>query len=252
MYDTANRKQVLTDAKSNTVTYTYDVNNNMVQIDEVEKSDLGNPDQLFTTTYDYDHLDRRIKSIDNVTNTIEYAYDSRNNGTRMTDALGNVTRHEYDGLNRLVKTIRDLTDDGTGNGVVIDAIAIEQVWDDSSRLVSMTDDNTNTTSYAYDALDRKRSATYADGTVHSQTYDIYDNITQRIDANGSIVSNLSDDLDRVTLRSIVPGVGVSSNTAFKIYQYDGLSRLVYAQDDDSAITRSYDSLSHAIEEVLNG
>ncbi len=50
----------------------------------------------------------------------------------------------------------------------------------------------------------------------------------------------------------MPGPGVSSNTTFEIYQYDGLSRTIHAQDNDSVIERNYDSLSHVIREILNG
>jgi hypothetical protein len=58
----------------------------------------------------------------------------------------------YDGLNRLVRTEHDLTDTGQGTGTVIDTIGTDQAWDDTSRLVGQTDDNGNTTTYAYDAL----------------------------------------------------------------------------------------------------
>ena len=39
---------------------------------------------------------------------------------------------------------------------------------------------------------------------------------------------------------------------FEIYKYDGLSRLVHAEDNDSLVTRSYDSLSRITRKMLNG
>ncbi|NKB22913.1 MAG: hypothetical protein GKR87_00650 [Kiritimatiellae bacterium] len=43
VYDTAHRVSIGTDAKSNISTYAYDANNNVLQVDEIEKSDQGNP-----------------------------------------------------------------------------------------------------------------------------------------------------------------------------------------------------------------
>jgi RHS repeat-associated protein len=249
-YDTANRLSVITDAKGNTATYSYDRNSNVIAITEVEKSDLAAPDEEFTTTYAYDGLDRLIQTTDNVGNTHTYAYDSRDNRTQTIDALSHETRYEYDGLDRLTETIRDLDGDGAdGDG---DDITTSQTWDDTSRLVAQTDDNGNTTSYEYDALNRMFREQMADATVHSYTYDVHDNRLTMTDADGSVSACTYDLLDRLTDKTIAPGPGVSNDTTFESYAYDGLSRLVAAEDDDSVVTRSYDSLSRVTCETLNG
>ncbi len=72
------------------------------------------------------------------------------------------------------------------------------------------------------------------------------------DAVGSVALCTYDLLNRLTNKAIAPGLGVSNDTTFEIYQYDGRSRLVHAQDNDSLVTRSYDSLSRVIRETLNG
>jgi len=168
-YDTANRVSVVTDAKGNATAYTYDPNSNVVSSAELEKSDLGNPDEIFVTNNTYDNLDRLIRTVDNVGNINRYAYDSRGNRTLHTDAKGNVTRFVYDGLNCLTETIRELTDTGDGSGGVIDTITTAQTWDDTSRLVAQTDDNGKATTYTYDPLNRKTATRYADGTIHRTT-----------------------------------------------------------------------------------
>ena len=251
-YDTANRTRLVTDAKGNTIEYTYDANSNAVETIETEKSDLGNPDEAFTTTYAYDNLDRLIQTVDNVGNANSFGYDSRDNRTLHTDALGNITRYVYDGLNRLTDTMRELTNTGDGLGAVVDTITTTQAWDDTSRLIGQTDDNGNTTAYTYDALNRKIATTYADGTVHTTTYDVHDTAVEMLDANGSVVTCAYDLNDRLTLKEIVPGPGVSDDTTFEEYAYDGLSRIVSAKDDDSTVARSYDSLSRVTSETLNG
>ena len=249
-YDTANRRSVITDAAGNTLTIAYDANSNVISITEVEKSDLGNPDETFVIATAYDNLDRIAQVVDNVGNIHRVGLDSRNNQTVGVDALGNETRSVYDGRNRLTSTIRDLDSDGAdGDGP---DIVTAQGWDDTSRLIGQTDANGNATVYGYDALNRRATTTYADGAVHSITFDVHDNALTNTDANGSVVTNTYDLLNRVSGNSIVPGPGVSSDTTLETYEYDGLSRLTSAQDDDSLVTRSYDSLSRVTRETLNG
>ena len=113
-YDTANRVLTQTDHKGNTVAFDYDANSNIINITEVDKSDLENPDETFVTVNSYDGLDRLIKTVDPLEHAMEYAYDSRNNKTVSIDALGNMIRHTYDGLDRLLATTRFLTDSGKG------------------------------------------------------------------------------------------------------------------------------------------
>nr|MDJ0837691.1 RHS repeat-associated core domain-containing protein [Acidobacteriota bacterium] len=251
-YDTANRKHVVTDAANNTITFTYDPNGNVTRIDELEKSDLGSPDQHFATTFGYDGLNRLASTTDNIGNVNRRGYDSRDNLTLQIDARGNVIRHEYDGLNRQIRTIRQMTDSGDGSGNLTGTITTSQTWDDSSRLTGQTDDNGNTTAYTYDGLNRKIATTYADGTVHTTSYDAHHNAVRKTDANGNVVTASFDELDRLIRKDIVPGPGVSDDTTFENYSYDGLSRLVAAEDDDSLVTRAYDSLSRVTREVLNG
>jgi RHS repeat-associated protein len=247
-YDSANRKSVVTDPKNNSVTYTYDNNSNIISITEVEKSDLLNPDETFVTTYTYDNLDRMIRVVDPVGNTTETDYDSRDNDVLGLDALLRETRYTYDGLDRRIQTIRDLDGDGAdGDGT---DIVITQTWDDSLRLIGQTDDNGNTTQYEYDPLNRLIRTVYADGTDAQSVYDVHDNIIQSTDAAGNIINPTYDLLNRQINRSIAVGVGVSNDTTAEIYQYDGLSRPVRAEDDDTVVLRSYDSLSRVISETL--
>jgi len=257
-YDTANRQSVITDTKSNTATYAYDANDNVISVTEVEKSDLGNPDETFVTISEYDNLDRLIKTTDNVGNINEFGYDSRNNRTLHSDALrtapnlpGNITKMAYDGLNRLIRTVRYLTNDGTGSGAVVDSIVTTQAWDHTSRLISQADHNRNATRYSYDALNRKSATTYADNTVHTMSYDVHDNPVVMTDANGSVDSSRYDLNDRLISKSIKRGAGILGTTR-DTFRYDGRSRLVLAQDDDSQVTRSYNSLSMVTRETLNG
>ncbi|MCK4659818.1 MAG: DUF4347 domain-containing protein [Phycisphaerae bacterium] len=247
-YDTANRRLVITDAKGNTRTFGYDGNSNVTSLTEVDKSDLSAPDEVFTTTYAYDSLDRVIQSTDNMGNTHTFGHDSRYNHTLAIDALAHKTRYAYDGLSRLAATTYDMDGDGAdGDGP---DIVTAKGWDDSSRLTSQTDDNGNTTTYIYDVLFRMTGKRHADDTLHTYVYDVHHNPIATTDANGSAVTNTFDLLDRLTTRNIAPGPGVSDDTTIELYQYDGRSRIVRAEDNDSAVTHKYDSLGNTTEETL--
>lgn len=250
-YDTVNRVLSITDAIGNTRTNAYDANSNTVSQTEVDKSDLGGADETFITSFTYDNLDRLTQQVDNVGNTNQYAYDSRGNRVLTTDAKQNVVRDVFDGLNRNTQTVRELTDTGDGSGNSIGTITTSQAWDDTNRLTGKTDDNGNTTSYLYDALNRKIGEQYADGTVHSQTYDVHDNRITMTDANGSVTTCTYDLADRLTGKTIKRARGVLGTT-FETFKYDGLSRMAHAEDDDSVVTRAYNSLSLVTAETLNG
>jgi len=266
-YDTANRRSFVTDPKTNTAAFTYDPNDNAITVTESDKSDLGSASQTFVTTYAYDNLDRLIRTVDNIGNTNRTAYDSRGNKALVTDPRTNYRRFTFDGLSRHVQTVGTLTTTGDGGGAVVAAITNSQTWDDASRLVAQADDNTNTTRYAYDALNRRIVMQTADGTLEqvgagavwtlgaptptlggfTSGYDAYGNPLKTTDANNNVVSNTVDRLNRVTAKSVNRGPGIQGTTN-ELYQYDGLSRMVRAEDDDSIVVRRHDSLSNVIYE----
>lgn len=251
-YDTAHRRQQRTDVAGNTIEYTYDANSNLIGITEHEHSDIGSPDQTYTTTASYDQLDRFTSQTDNQGNQTQYAYDSRNNQVLSLDPYGNETRTEYDGLNRETATHRQLTSTGTGDGTPTGTITTRQHWDDSTRLVGRTDGRGNRSSYSYDAQDRRTGTEYADGTAETETYDVHGNVITRTDGVGNSTDNTYDPLNRLTQRDITPAPGVEPSTTYEQYAYDGLGRLVEARDNDSDVTLSYDSMSNLTRETLNG
>ncbi len=258
-YDSANRKHRVTDAAGNQVEYDYDANSNLVAITETEKSDLGAPDEVFVTRRSYDQLDRLVRTVDNVGNVTEIGYDSRHNKVYTSDALrsspttpGNVQLSEFDGLDRPIRTIRILTDSGEGAGAESGRIETAMHWDDSSRLVQRVDDAGNVTRFVHDSLNRIVELVSADETSSRYNYDVHDNRVLLEDANGTVVISEYDLLNRNTKNAIVPGQGVSADTTSETFEFDGMSRLVVAEDNDSRIERAHDSMSNVIEETLNG
>jgi RHS repeat-associated protein len=243
-YDTALRLSRTTDAAGNTKDFSYDFNSNVVSEIETARSDLGEPDEVFTSTHAFDALNRPVSTKNNVDSIFKVFYDSRNNRVLVVDGLLREVRHVYDGLNRLLKTRRDL-----GEGV---ELVTSQAFDDSSRLVSQTDDNGNTTNYLHDALDRQIQETFSDGTFRTETFDVHDNAVTGTNANGTTFNATFDLLERFSSRTFVPGPGVLVDTTFEQGAYNGLSRVTRAVDDNSTVTFTYDSLRNVRSETLNG
>jgi RHS repeat-associated protein len=251
-YDTANRRSQEIDAKGNQTRLEYDANGNLVRTIAQERSDLGGADQEFITRYEFDALNRIVKNTDSAGNVRHFQHDSRGNLGVEVDGRGNRTLYTYDGLNRLTTTTRSLTAGGTGSGTPIGEVVTWQTWDDSSRLTAQADDHGNMTIYVYDPLSRRVRTVFADGTAEVVDYNAHGNSVGLTDANGTRVISTYDALNRVIRKDITPGPGVAATTTFERFAYDGLTRLVRAENDIAVVVRKYDSLSHLTAETLNG
>jgi RHS repeat-associated protein len=258
-YDTTLEVSRTVDPRGDSVQNTYDSNLNLIGTVETEKTDIGEPDQQFITTYSYDGLDRLIRTADPSGNITDRAYDSRHNLVQLLDgrragplAPGNRTRFAYDGLNRMLSATRTLTDTGTGGGVPIGTIVTTQAWDDSSRMLQECDGNARCTSYQYDPQDRITRTSNPDGTFATREYDVHDNVVREVDENGTVIVSTYDAQDGVTRRDVTPGPGVSGATTFETYTYDGESRLVRAENNLTVVLRTYDSLGNLVSEAMNG
>ncbi len=315
-YDGAGRVIKAVDAEGNTVEWAYDANANVIEKQRTDVAQVpGVPNEVFLTTNFYDSLDRLQRTVDNVGQTFDYRYDSRDNlvatadaegpvgpaigrrafpgGARarnVTNGFGNVTRYAHDGVNRRILQDVILTASGHGDGVNIGAdifgiptatpardasqgggdgvITTRYSWDRDSLLAALTDDNGNQTRYTYDNLNRRLAETkgtcvppaLADRcdppTSITYEYDADDNLVWVTDENGSVTRCRFDALNRPTSCRVARAAGVVGTTAAS-FEYDGLSRLTRATDnnepavatDDSIITFAYDSLSRVIEET---
>ncbi|HKQ46551.1 MAG TPA: hypothetical protein VJZ71_00600 [Phycisphaerae bacterium] len=249
VYTTANRPLRVTDPRGNRVEYQYDLCGNTTSVTDIDLSDIGGPDEAYISTHTYNGLNQGTSTSDAAGLTTQ-RHDSRGNLVLSTNAMGIETRYEYDGLSRKIRSIQDMDASGA-DGSPADIVTV-QVYDGASRLISEADGKGNTTVYAYDALNRKIATNHADSTANSATYDVFGNVTQSTDANGSVVTYTYDLLNRGTNKNIAPGPGVAADTTFETYAYDGMSRIVRAQNDVSLVTQQFDSLSRVISETTNG
>ena len=240
-YDTADRQLKVIDHLGNELELEFDANSNVTQTTRRETStDLGTAPDIFITQFTYDGLDRLLKTIDPADDVNEFFYDSRSNVVKTSDALrgaghplgpGNIISYDYDALDRLVTTIRRLTDSGRGDGAEIGTITTTRTFDDNSRVTDRTDDNGHTTSYDYDNLNRLTELTYDDGTSRTTQYDTDNRVSQWTDQNLTECDMSYDGLSRLLSRDVTPGAGVIGSTS-EVFGYDGASRITFTENND--------------------
>jgi RHS repeat-associated protein len=249
------------------------------------------------TRYRYDSRDNLVAVTDSKGQTSGTESQRRVFSSDLVDLNdpGNVTLFTYDGINRQTLEQQVLTQidpffgaEGSGDpgadefgvkaalsvhfpdltqGGGDGFISVNRDWDANSLVTSITDDNGNRTSYAYDNLNRKTTETkgtvvapaLADrddpDTTIAVIYDRDSNVIQTTDENGSIVLCTFDAINRRIVCDINRASGVIG-TSQQTHEYDGLSRLRRATDnnepadtdDDSTVTMAYDSLSRVVEE----
>ena len=259
-YDGADRVLRQIDPELNETLYTYDDNNNLVKLVEVEitaRDDVRAgkvPDlrETFTTINVYDSLNRLIRTTDNLGQTTRYHYDSRDNLVSTSDAQhsqdaadlipdalglfsnppltinrpGNTVEYFYDGINRKISEVRPLRVDGQGkNGI------------DSSNPANpdglividyQWDLNSRLVAMADDGSvsgDQNTSigvieATSPKGNVTRYRYDDLNRLKQEIFDDGSI-NDYTYDADDNRVRAIDENGSIMRNT------YDGIHRLVH-------------------------
>jgi RHS repeat-associated protein len=272
-YDSDSRQRTITETEFSDLdpapSGTPQVFTTVIETDSVGRTKLVTDGRGNATAYEYDSRSNVTKSIDARGNESVYQYDGLSR------------------LTRTIRVMCSGGEDCAASGSTPDSddIVTEQVWDCSSRLVAQIDDNGNRTSYWYDDLDRLTLTRMADGTIHQvgndyvtwvdfedpptfysgweSGYDRRGNAVHLIDANGSVVTNSYDKANRLIARDVVTGPGgdfpvVGSDTpipgvgnrsgADETYTYDGLSRILTALDEDTRVTRIYDSLSRLTSE----
>lgn len=276
-------------------TYQYDANRNLTRrVDTHTTPDGTLAPTNQTTLLVYDALDRLVRTTDALGQTQYRDYDSRDNLVATYDARGplrpdplglfpgpindrgNAARYAYDGSSRLWRQVLELTTTGEGGAPLNltnrfnpdGLVTLTTEYDANSRVTWRTDDLTNKTSYAYDALDRRVAQTNADGGVRSWQFNRDRQVTALSDENRTVHRFTYDALDRRTRWQLEPEAGRTNaaglpllvGTTLQTFRYDGVSRLVHCLDnndptdpnDDWAVEARYDSLSRVVEEVQHG
>jgi RHS repeat-associated protein len=255
-------------------TFEYDSRNRLIRTTD----NVGN-----ASLQVYDSRSNPTNRVDKNTNTSRVFYDGVNRRLAAIQDLRQDGRLTGDG-SLAPQTLTGLAALGlaASQGLSDTGISRQWTWDGNSRLRQLADDNGNVTGYRYDALDRMIVQTSADGSRVTSAYDRDSNVIGVMDANGTVVMRHYDGINRLQTEMITRATGMADNananpllmnatravsvpfnvigTTRVAYEYDGLSRLTRASDDndpakpedDSEVIVDYDSLSRAIQQVQNG
>ena len=242
-YDSACRLSSVTDARGHLSVGVLDALGNVTAVTRTELPDVAGAPQVFSCSYAYDNFNRCVSSSDNVGNTSTCAYDSLDRIVRETNPNGNDSTYAYDLLDNCVAST-DYADSSLASGGKPPTIVRSNsaAYDTSSRCLTSTDPNGNTTSYAYDSLGDCTTITEADGTQHSFVWDSIGDLIVEQDANGTTITNTYDLSRNLIHRDLAARGAAVATTTFENFAYDGGSRLVLAVNDVSSLGFSYDSL----------
>ncbi len=259
-YDSYGNLTRQTDALGNDTTYTYDSNGNQLTQTTTRTTDSG--PVTMTTTYEYDTLNRLIRTIDPDGYESVTEYNAIGKKSATLDKNGNRTEYEYDLMGNLITTTypdgatetaafdangnRESSADRAGRittyeydaanrltrTIYPDGAETSTLYNEAGRMISTFDENGNATSYGYDIAGRRTSVTDALGQVTSFGYDFSGNQLSMTDANGNTTSFQYDELNR-RVRTIFPD-GTSTETG-----YDCLGRRI-SETDQAGITTEFD------------
>lgn len=257
-HDALDRVTVQTDSLGNRVENQYDAHGNLVRSDRREP--VRDPatgaivgEQFFATSAAFDQLDRRIESTDTLGNVKRYLYDSRDNLAGTIDALGNVKRIRYEIYGRRSAVICEQTDTGLGGGTPLPAAVQQFEYDANGNLAAAIDALGRRTEYTNDALDRRTSVIFPDGSRTRLSYDPDGNLVAMQDNNGLVRLSSPDALGRTTHVHVVttglPAALQVGGATFESYRYDALGRRIFEANDFAECAYELNSLGWILRET---
>jgi RHS repeat-associated protein len=246
---------------------------NLVKETDPNNQNATNP---VSTTYNYDPLNRLLKTVDRLSGPTTYGYDSNDRPIAITTPNGITTRYVYDDLGNLLQEqspqrgIRAYTYDTAGNVLTLtDArgITLNYSYDVLGRVMSIDApgfdedityvydscingagrlcqvmDASGTTSYAYDAFGNLTQQTHTElGITYttSYTYDAGNRISTLTYPDGRTLTYNRDAIGRITDISMTMS-GVTTSLLNSLgYRADGL---IKSQTFGNGLTetRAYD------------
>jgi RHS repeat-associated protein len=258
-YDRLDRLAIVIDELHNTVESTFDWHGNLTRCDTRERfadSATGvTQEEVFSSFYAYDELDRLTTVTDGLGNTHEYSYDSRGSLSTSTDPLGNVKTYGYDVYGRRVRETLHRTQTGRGGGAPVPSVTSYSEFDGNGNLTASIDARLRRTQYEFDAIDRLKSVSYAGAITRNFEYDADDHLIVDLDANGWRRVYTIDSMDGilrldVDTSSAAMGYATLRGASFAEYRYDGLRRLTRDRNEFADRLAKYDSLGRVYEESL--
>ncbi|MCP4287409.1 MAG: RHS repeat protein, partial [Gammaproteobacteria bacterium] len=246
IYNAAGNLAQVIDPNTHATTYRYDHQDNLIEIEDADHK---------LTRFEYNDDGNLLRQIDPEGRQIAYVYDTYGRQVTITDGNGNDIRMEYDDVsgsscsscsggatNLLSKIIyptftKEFRYDKRGRKIAeIDHVNGETLttsfeYDLAGNLISTTDKEAHTSTYAYDALNRLVTATDSMGPT-SSTYNALGNLTSLTDAENQTTTFDYDKNGRLKkeFRPLPQGTG------FIEYGYDGAGNLITKRDANNQLT----------------
>ncbi|WP_171040821.1 Ig-like domain-containing protein [Marinobacter alexandrii] len=245
-YDAADNKLTQTDAEGHTTRWTYDSQGRVLsrtlpmgQTESFSYDAVGNRVSHTdfngqTTSYQYD-LNSRLTGVIYGDGTVErFTYDAVGNRLSATTPEG-TTSYYYNAMNRLVEEVQpngavlSYGYDAAGNRVQLEVSTDDQTrstryeFDALNRLASVYDGGGETT-YTYDKVGNRGSVSYPNGNVTNYGYDALNRLVSltTTDASAAVVADYRYELDPTGRRTRVQELHNGRSTT---YDYDLLYRL---------------------------
>lgn len=249
-YDDLSRVSQVTLANGSTVDYTYDLANQITQIDSHQPGG-----EVITYAYpEYDAVGNRLKMLVDSNELTEYTYDELyqlvgvdypvdpnvaydydtvgNREVVFTDSGSSV--YSTNALNQYTAVDSDILLNDT-NGNLIDDGSLTYDYDSQNRLIQVSQDQTVLATYTYDSAGRRQSKSIPGGMTTVYSYD---------DSNPTNVQ--AEYEDGVLARYFVYGPGIDEPICMiepdgdiYYYHYDGLGSVVALTDANGELVERY-------------
>ena len=131
-------------------------------------------------------VDLPISITDPLTGVTSFKYDAVGNLTNVTDALNNSVGYAYDAMDRLIRRTDQLSKSET------------YAYDKDGNITNFVDRRGISVSFKYDILDRRTGVVYAANDSVRYLYDKVDRLTNVVDSVAGSTKLTCDTLDRMT------------------------------------------------------
>jgi RHS repeat-associated protein len=219
-----------TNTLGNVTTFTYGSAGN--RLSQSITATVGGTPQTLTVSYQYDRLNRLVKTIKSDGTASEIVYNAVGQQVATVDQLGHRTSYDYDDLGRLTRTNYP---DGTRE---------ENVYDAEGRRTKSIDAAGRATTYVYDAAGRLEKTTYPDGASTVTSYDAAGQVSATTNARGNVTRFEYDAAGR--RKKVIDPLGNSTT-----FTYDANKNQTEMTDTKGQTTRfEYDALKRRTRVVF--
>ncbi len=193
-YTGRNQVDTVTRSTGGAKQYKYDGNGNLLS----ETDWKGQ-----TTRHAYNALNQRIQTINRLGYGMLMSYDLESNLTSAIDYEGRVTDYAYDHLNRQTDIWQPAMD-GQGRGHIVNTYYAEA--DPKTNLKSVTDQESNTTSFEYNGRYLQTRRTNALNHTYLTEYDDSGNVSKETDEENNFTTYVYDKQNRRTSATRTGGI----------------------------------------------